>query len=146
MPHNYGSRLILSACVVLFCLFGIPGIGGGIVRTGAMFSDIPTSQKFNLKPGIDIAGGTSLTYEIEMPAGTDRDKKVEELAGGSKERLEQYTKLAKLHDEVVKQNEAVAAAQKAKDTPALNKAADAAARAEIEYDKAQEGLGTSNIP
>ncbi len=70
MPHNYGSRLILIACVLIFCLFGFPGIGGGIIRTSELATNKPWSQKVNLKPGIDIAGGTSLTYDIKAPPGS----------------------------------------------------------------------------
>src|SRR5258708_3064548 len=69
MPTNYGGRLLLTGAVLLCCLFGIPGIGGGILKPTKLFDSIPFSQKTNLKPGIDIAGGTSLTYEIKVPSG-----------------------------------------------------------------------------
>ena len=69
MPTNYGGRLLLTAAVLLVCLFGFPGIGGGILKSSKLFDNIPFSQKTNLKPGIDIAGGTSLTYEIKVPQG-----------------------------------------------------------------------------
>src|SRR2546421_393564 len=66
MPTNFGGRIALILIVLLCCLFGFPFIGGGILKAGSLFkSDIPFSQKTNLKPGIDIAGGTSLVYGIK---------------------------------------------------------------------------------
>src|SRR5256885_5474787 len=70
MPTNYGGRLVLIAAILLVCIFGMPGFGGGILKTGSLFSSIPFAQKTNLKPGIDIAGGTSLVYEIKVPPGS----------------------------------------------------------------------------
>jgi hypothetical protein len=32
---------------------------------------VPLSQKLNLKPGIDIVGGSSMLYEIKAPEGTE---------------------------------------------------------------------------
>ena len=70
MPQNYGGRLVFILAVLLVCIFGFPGCGGGIVKTGSLLkSGVPASQKLNLKPGIDIAGGVSLLYEIKAPPG-----------------------------------------------------------------------------
>jgi preprotein translocase subunit SecD len=69
MPHNYGSRLTITSLVLLVCIFGIPGVGPGILKTSELFKSVPWSEKLNLKPGIDIAGGTSLTYEIKQTEG-----------------------------------------------------------------------------
>src|SRR5258706_5141259 len=233
MPTNYGGRLLLTAAVLLVCLFGFPWIGGGILKTTKLFDNIPFSQKTNLKPGIDIAGGTSLTYEIKLPpgassrtnsgqtmaeevaaalkkrvdpqglfnlvwrpqgetrleiqiprspnagkrdaaqkalakalddfkrtsidveevkhaveklSGSERDKKLEELAGGSKEQLESFKSLAARHDEVEKAKADYAAAEKKNDTKAKNAAADAQALASIAYDKELERVVTSNLP
>ena len=65
MPTNYSSRLTITALVLLCCIFGIPGLGDGILKTGSLFSSVPWREKINLKPGIDIAGGTSLVYQIK---------------------------------------------------------------------------------
>ena len=65
MPTNYSSRLTITALVLLCCIFGIPGLGDGIFKTGSLFSSVPWREKINLKPGIDIAGGTSLVYQIK---------------------------------------------------------------------------------
>ena len=50
MPHNYGSRLTITFLVLLVCIFGIPGVGPGIVKTGELFKNVPWSEKLNLRP------------------------------------------------------------------------------------------------
>ena len=51
MPTNYGSRITVILIVLLGSILGI-------VNTKKLFdADAPWSQKLNLKPGIDIAGG-----------------------------------------------------------------------------------------
>src|SRR5258706_10582650 len=232
MPTNYGGRLLLTAAVLLVCLFGFPWIGGGLLKTTKLFDHIPFSQKTNLKPGIDIAGGTSLTYEIKLPpgdsgrsqsglsraeevaaalkkrvdpngvanliwrpqgdtrleiqiprssnagdrekaqkalsqaidefkrttfdvelvkraieklTGAERDKQLEELAGGSKEQLALFKSLAARHDEVEKAKADYAAAEKRNDVAAKNNAADAQALASIAYDKELEAVVANNL-
>jgi SecD/SecF fusion protein len=57
MPTNYTSRFLLIAAVVLgalWCIF--PGAHRGRFQP-------------DLKPGIDMVGGTSLLYEIKLPEG-----------------------------------------------------------------------------
>lgn len=231
MPHNYGSRLTITFLVLLVCIFGIPGIGDGILKTSSLFKGVPFSQKVNLKPGIDIAGGTSLTYEIkqvegstgptrtggqtlaeqvaaalkrrvdpngvlnlvwrpqgdtrleiqiprtahsgdrdkaqkalasareelreindvgaddvthavEQLKGAERDKKLTELAAGSKQRLELFHRLAKLHDEI-EQDKAAYTAAKGDDEK--TEIATRQATAEIAYDKAKKEIGTAGV-
>src|SRR5688500_2918732 len=66
MPTNYAGRVTLIVVVLLAALFGIPGLFGGIFTVSPLASDKPKVE-LNLRPGIDIAGGYSLTYEIKKP-------------------------------------------------------------------------------
>ncbi len=66
MPTHYAGRVTLIVVVLLAALFGIPGITGGIFTVSPLASDKPKVD-LNLRPGIDIAGGYSLTYEIKKP-------------------------------------------------------------------------------
>ncbi len=71
MSQNYSGRVILILVVLFVGLFGIPWITDGI------FAVHPTDKEkklleLNLRPGIDIAGGTSLVYEIKPPPGGAR--------------------------------------------------------------------------
>ena len=62
MPTNYSSRFTLIAAIVvlaLWCIF--PGAFKG-------------KFKHDLKPGIDMVGGTSLLYEIKVPDGAAAGK------------------------------------------------------------------------
>ena len=64
MPTNYGSRIT----IILIVLFGSLC---GIISPSKLFNpNIPWSEKTNLKPGIDIAGGESLVYDIKPPPGS----------------------------------------------------------------------------
>ena len=64
MPTNYGSRITVILIVLLGSMLGI-------VNIHKLFdADAPWSQKLNLKPGIDIAGGVSVLYEIKVPPGS----------------------------------------------------------------------------
>src|ERR1041385_1135439 len=60
MPQNYSSRFTLIFVVLGVFLYAIFPFG-------------TRSPKPNLKPGIDMAGGTSLLYEIKVPEGTTPD-------------------------------------------------------------------------
>ena len=226
MPTNYSSRIT----IILIVLFGSIL---GIISPAKLFdSSIPWSRKTNLKPGIDIAGGESLVYEIKVPPGSDgrgssgqslaeevsaalkkrvdpnglmnlvwrpegdtrleiqipraldagkrdearkalitaqeelkktnlnvadvkaaieklsgpeRDKKLTELAAGSADRLKQLNSLAALYDQIQKAKADLAAAEKANNTAAKNKAADAQVLAEIQYDKELKNIESSNL-
>lgn len=54
--------LFILAIIVLAVYFIVP-------QPQKLFSDLPWSQRLNLKPGIDMVGGTSLLYEIKPPPG-----------------------------------------------------------------------------
>src|SRR4051812_4881528 len=74
MVQNYASRVTLIIVVLLVGLFGVPFITGGIFSPAKFFSpSVPFNEKLNLRPGIDIAGGTSLLYEIKPPPGGARN-------------------------------------------------------------------------
>src|SRR5437870_11322233 len=55
MPQNYTGRVVLIAVILLVALWSI-------------FPDGNLKHP-NLKPGIDMVGGTSLLYEIKPPPG-----------------------------------------------------------------------------
>ena len=65
MSQNYSGRLAVVLSVLLIALLAIfwPSVKSP-VKVG-FNSAVPFSQKVNLKPGIDIKGGTSLLYEIK---------------------------------------------------------------------------------
>ncbi|QOV91739.1 protein translocase subunit SecD [Humisphaera borealis] len=69
MSQNYSGRISLILFVLLAALVAIfwPSLAN---PSGVAFNgNVPLSQKLNLKPGIDIVGGTSLLYEIKVPEG-----------------------------------------------------------------------------
>src|SRR4051794_14411693 len=73
MPQNYAGRVTLIVIVLFIGLFGIPYLQDGILSLPKLFNpSVPWGEKHNLRPGIDIAGGTSLLYEIKSPAGGPR--------------------------------------------------------------------------
>jgi len=64
MPTNFSGRVTLIAVVVLAALWLI------FPNPFKLFNpNLPFSEKHNLKPGIDMVGGTSLLYEIKAPPG-----------------------------------------------------------------------------
>jgi SecD/SecF fusion protein len=70
MSHNYAGRVTLIVAVLFVGLFGIPGMTDGIFSISRFVNpSVPFNEKLNLRPGIDIAGGTSLLYEIKPPPG-----------------------------------------------------------------------------
>src|SRR5688500_13488936 len=78
MPTNYTSRFILIAAILiaaLWCIF--PG-----AQRGDFHAD--------LKPGIDMVGGTSLLYEIKLPVGgtTANNNLADEVMKVLKERVD----------------------------------------------------------
>ncbi len=62
MPQNYSGRITLIVAVLLLALISI--------FPPQSLTAPSLSQKLNLKPGIDMVGGTSLLYEIKPPEGT----------------------------------------------------------------------------
>src|SRR4051794_20652129 len=70
MPQNYAGRVTTIIVVLLIGLFGIPPLVDGIFSAKKFFNpSVSFHDKLNLRPGIDIAGGTSLLYEIKQPEG-----------------------------------------------------------------------------
>jgi SecD/SecF fusion protein len=63
MPTNYSGRILIIVVVLLGALSAIfpPG--------NLVNPRIPWSQKHDLRPGIDMVGGTKLLYEIKVPEG-----------------------------------------------------------------------------
>ncbi len=68
MAHNYTGRIILILALLYAGLFGVPFIVDGIFSVHP-FNDPGKKFTSNLRAGIDIAGGTSLVYQIKKPDG-----------------------------------------------------------------------------
>ena len=62
MPTNYSGRITLIVVVILASLWALFPSPSKLFR-----SDLTFGQKINLKPGIDMQGGTSLLYDIKPP-------------------------------------------------------------------------------
>lgn len=62
MPTNYSSRILTITLVILAALWAI------FPNPVRLFQG-PFNEALNLKPGIDMVGGSSLTYEIKQPEG-----------------------------------------------------------------------------
>src|SRR5687768_15677240 len=77
MPTNYSGRVTLILIVLLAALWCIfPGLPKGNFRA-------------DLKPGIDMVGGTSLLYEIKAPeGGTYSDQLAADVAASLKKRVD----------------------------------------------------------
>ena len=70
MPTNYLGRLLTIGAVVLLALWAIfPSLPVDPLRL--LDPSVPFAQKHSLRPGIDMVGGTSLLYEIQVPEGAD---------------------------------------------------------------------------
>src|SRR5437762_2302219 len=73
MPTNYSGRVIAIAAVLLAALWAI------FPSPGKLFDpNVPFAEKHALRPGIDMVGGTSLTYEIKAPPGTSSNTNLAE--------------------------------------------------------------------
>jgi len=68
MSQNYSGRIFLVLALLYAGLFGVPGLTDGIFGLHP-FTENKPAVSLNLKPGIDIAGGTSLVYQIKKPEG-----------------------------------------------------------------------------
>src|SRR5688572_10023546 len=66
MPQNYTGRILVILAVVLAALWAIFPKPTNLFR-----SDLTWGERMNLKPGIDMQGGTSLLYEIKPPEGDE---------------------------------------------------------------------------
>ena len=61
MPQKYFGRIVLILAILVLSILAI-------FPPASLFdSHVPWSKKLNLKPGIDMAGGTKLVYEIKAP-------------------------------------------------------------------------------
>ena len=88
--QSHGSRVILILVLLYAGLFGVPGLADGIFAFRPFSKDEPTIS-LNLKPGIDIAGGTSLVYKIQKPEGyfdTGQGTLAEQVAAVLKKRVD----------------------------------------------------------
>ena len=70
MPTNYTGRVIAILAVLFLAVFGLPFMPGIFPLDKVFNPHLSWSQKLNLKPGIDMVGGTSLLYEIKTPEGS----------------------------------------------------------------------------
>src|SRR5262245_2022862 len=76
MPTNISGRLTLICVVLLAALWAIfPGVFKGVV-------------KHDLKPGIDMVGGTSLLYEIKAPPGAQTTQLADQVMEALKKRVD----------------------------------------------------------
>src|SRR5687767_3225399 len=79
MPTKYSGRILVILFVALACLFAI--FPKALTQPGDFFDfsgRVPFSQKLNLRPGIDMVGGTSLLYEIKPPDDSTYTSKLAE--------------------------------------------------------------------
>jgi SecD/SecF fusion protein len=89
MPTQNAGRVTLIIVVLFAALFGVY-ITDGIFAVRPFATDKPKIS-LNLKPGIDIAGGYSLTYEIKKPEGWVRSTEntlAEQVAAVLKKRVD----------------------------------------------------------
>ncbi len=63
MESRQTGRVLLILAILAAALFSI------CPHPGRLFKDMPWSEKTSLRPGIDMAGGTSLLYQIREPVG-----------------------------------------------------------------------------
>ncbi len=77
MPTNYTNRVLTILLTLWIALSAIyPRVPGSLFWFFNPTGEI--SFRDNLKPGIDMVGGTSLTYEIKPPEGSILDPKLAE--------------------------------------------------------------------
>ena len=82
MEKKYTGRFAIILAVLFVALLGI------FPPSRVFDSSIPWAQKLNLKPGIDISGGTSLVYEIQVPAGDAATDLSQRVADSLKKRVD----------------------------------------------------------
>ena len=94
MEQKFTGRVTLILAIIVVMVFAFfpqkGGWGGGILPLPKLLNgDIPWSRKHNLKPGLDIRGGTSLLYEIEAPPGRVGDEGLaQQVADSLKKRVD----------------------------------------------------------
>jgi SecD/SecF fusion protein len=82
MEHKFTFRFTLIGAVLLLGILGI------FDPSKLLNMHIPWSQKLNLKPGIDISGGTSLIYQITPPPGGATEDLSQRVAESLKKRVD----------------------------------------------------------
>jgi SecD/SecF fusion protein len=86
MHNKQTGRVIFILFVLLAAMFAI------CPQPQKLFSSLPFAQKVNLKPGIDMVGGTSLLYQIKEPEGGFHSMSghtlAEEVMGALKKRVD----------------------------------------------------------
>ncbi len=83
MQHNHSGRI---AIIVGVLTLGLVGIFWPFQRL--FNSQLSFSQKTNLRPGIDIAGGTRVMYEIKAPPGGVPSDLSQQVAAALKKRVD----------------------------------------------------------
>ena len=63
MENRQTGRVIFILATLAIAIFFI------VPQPQKLFQRLPWSEKLNLKPGIDMVGGTSLLYQIKEPEG-----------------------------------------------------------------------------
>src|SRR5687767_6547725 len=80
MPTNYSGRILTIIAVVLAALWAL------FPQPQKLFDPEATwAERINLKPGIDMQGGTSLLYDIKPPEGEEQDGPVSYRGGLAEE-------------------------------------------------------------
>ena len=82
MPQNYSGRIAFIVAVLLAALIMI------FPPKSLFDTSLSFSQKLNLKPGIDMVGGTSLLYEIKAAPGAMRGNLAEQVMEALKRRVD----------------------------------------------------------
>ena len=84
MPQKYTSRVIIILGIMLLAVLAI------LPPVSLVDTKLPWAKKIRLKPGIDMAGGTKLIYEIKTPegGGTFRDNLAEQVMEALKKRVD----------------------------------------------------------
>src|SRR5215203_3262260 len=88
MPTNYSGRVVVIVLVLLAALAAIFSPSLAAPRQVGLNPDRGFFEKTNLKPGIDIVGGTSLLYQIKQPEGTLIPNLAEEVMKALKRRVD----------------------------------------------------------
>ncbi len=83
MPTRLTGRVLLIVASILAALFLV------LPPKSLFNTELSWTQKLNLKPGIDMAGGTKLLYEIKVPPGTTPSPSLsEEVMDALKQRVD----------------------------------------------------------
>ena len=82
MPQKYANRVILILVVLVLAVYAI-------IPFPSLFDrSLPWGKKLALRPGIDMAGGTKLVYEIKAPEGGAEPNLAERVMDSLKKRVD----------------------------------------------------------